>query len=347
MILPVFLTGLGCFKVPCVFCDQGIASSKAHLKSPEEVKQRIEDSFKEYLSNINIETIKYPLEVAFYGASFTALDFAYQKELLKYLQEVFEAYTKKRHQENMLVRISTRPDRIKKEELLDLKIRFNLGLVEIGVQSMNNDVLALANRGHTKQDVVRASRELTKIGLAFSCHQMIGLPGASTNDDIESALEIVKLKTKYVRIHPTLVLKGTELEKMYRAGEYKPLELNEAVNTTEKILRIYRKAGIQVIRIALHPNELLKDSIVAGPWHPSFRELVESQYLMREASNELAMYEGQKVQLTISPQDETYVRGEGNSNYNKLLDIFKLQDIELIKDTTKPRGTISVKSRNV
>jgi histone acetyltransferase (RNA polymerase elongator complex component) len=347
MILPIFLTGLGCAKVPCIFCDQGIASSKSHLESQEEVKQRIEDSFKEYLSNKDLQTIKYPLEVAFYGASFTALDFNYQKDLLKYVQELFETYTNKKHHENMLVRISTRPDRIKKEELLDLKIRFNLGLVEIGVQSMNNEVLALSNRGHTKQDVVRATRELTKIGLNFSCHQMIGLPGSSAGDDLNTAVEIVKLKPKYVRIHPTLVLKGTELENMYNRGEYSPLSLDEAVDLTERALRLYRAAGIQVIRVALHPSELLKENIVSGPWHPAFRELVESRYLMREASTELALYEGQKVQLTISPQDETYIRGENNSNYNKLLNLFKLKEIEIVKDSERARGTISVSSSDI
>jgi len=200
----------------------------------------------------------------------------------------------------------------------------------------------MSNRGHTKQDVVRATRDLTKIGLVFSCHQMIGLPGATVSDDLETTVEIVKLKPKYVRIHPTLVLKGTELECMYNRGEYKPLDLDEAVNTTEKAVRLYRSAGILVIRVGVHPSELLKESIVAGPWHPAFRELVESRYLMREASTELALYEGQRVQLHISPQDETYVRGENNSNYNNLLDLFKLKDIVIVKDPKKPRGTISV-----
>ena len=342
MIIPIFLTGLGCAKEPCTFCDQEIATSKDCVKTDEQVKSRIENSFKESLSATSVEDLKYPLEVAFYGATFTALDFAYQKELLKFVQETFEKNTGKPHKGNLKVRISTRPDFIKKEELLDLKIRFNLHLVEIGVQSMNDGVLKLARRGHTRKDTMKASREITKLGLDLSCHQMIGLPGSSATTDIETATEITKLKPKYVRIHPTLILKGTTLEDMYKEKVYTPLTLEEAVNITERVVRIYREANINIIRIGLHPSELLTKSIVAGPWHPAFRELVEGKYLMREASSQLTAYEGRRVQMNISPQDETYIRGENNINCETLKNLFKLEDMVIVKDPDVKRGNVTV-----
>jgi histone acetyltransferase (RNA polymerase elongator complex component) len=348
MIIPIFLTGLGCAKEgACTFCDQEIATSKGSVTTDAEVKRRVEDSFKECLSGVDMEEVKYPLEVAFYGASFTALDFGYQKELMKLVQETFERYTGKPNKDNLKIRISTRPDRIKKEELLDLKIRFNLHLVEIGVQSMNDDVLCLAKRGHTRQDIMKASREIVKLGLDLSCHQMIGLPGSNAGSDIETAVEVARLKPRYVRIHPTLVLKGTELETIYREGKYTPLTIEQAVDITEKVVRVYREAGIGIIRIGLHPSELLTRNIVAGPWHPSFRELVEGRYLMREASSQLTAYEGRRVQMKISPLDETYIRGENNINYQTLMDLHKLEDIVIVKDPDTQRGSVVITNLDI
>jgi len=340
MIVPVFLTGLGCAKKPCVFCNQEVATASPSVDCVGAAKQRIEETLALYLNGKN--DIVYPLEVAFYGASFTALDFGMQKEILKSLQTCFEGITKKDHKTNLKIRISTRPDCIRKEELLDLKLRFNLSTVEIGVQSMIDEVLFMSNRGHTKREVKDAAKTIRDIGLDLSCHQMIGLPGSNDLHELQTTKEIIKLKPKYVRIHPTLVLKGTELEKMFMSGTYRPLDLEQAIDITEKVIRLYRQAGVQVIRLGVHPSELLKESIVAGPWHPAFRELVEGRYLMNEASRELTDHRGQRVQLTIAPQDETYIRGENNNNYNTLLESFSLQDMVIVKDPKFQRGVISI-----
>ena len=342
MITPIFLTGLGCSKdEPCVFCNQEAASSKSFVSTDEEIRHRIETTLRDHL--VEPQNLSYPIEVAFYGSTFTSLQFAYQKELLKFTQESFETLTQKSHKGHLKIRISTRPDHIRREELLDLKIRFNLGLVEIGVQSMNDNVLAISKRGHTRKDVKRAVKDLREIGIDVSCHQMIGLPGSTLNDELETAKDIVKLKPKHVRIHPTLILRNTVLENMYREGSYKPLNLMEAVDITEKVLRFYRKAAISIIRIGLHPSELLMESIVAGPWHPSFRELVEGKYLLTEAAKQLTLHKGKSADLHIAPQDETYIRGEKNSNYKWLIDNFELQSLEIVKDPKIERGSLTVK----
>ena len=340
MIVPIFLTGLGCSKDPCIFCNQEVATATSSIFSIDAAKERVEETLSLYINGN--DNIAYPLEVAFYGASFTALDFALQKEILKSLQTNFEKITGKAHKDNLKIRISTRPDYIKKEELLDLKLRFNLNTVEIGVQSMVEEVLLMANRGHTRKDVKAAAKAIKDMGLELSCHQMMGLPGSTSADEIQTAKDIIKLKPKYVRLHPTLVLKGTVLEKMFLSGAYKPLTLDEAIDITEKIVRLYRQAGVLVIRIGVHPSELLTENIVAGPWHPAFRELVEGRYLMNEASNQLNGYRGRKVQITIAPQDETYIRGEDNSNYKTLLESFDLADMVIVKDPKMQRGVITI-----
>ena len=225
---------------------------------------------------------------------------------------------------------------------MDLKLRFNLSTVEIGVQSMVEEVLLLANRGHTRKDVKAAAKAIKDMGLELSCHQMIGLPGSAPADELQTAKDIIKLKPKFVRLHPTLVLKGTVLEKMFLSGAYTPMTLEEAIDITEKVVRLYRQAGILVIRIGIHPSELLTENIIAGPWHPAFRELVEGRYLMNEASSQLDSYRGRKVQITIAPQDETYIRGEDNINYNNLLESFDLTDMVIVKDPKMQRGAITI-----
>lgn len=341
MIVPVFLTSLGCSKSPCVFCNQEVTTSTPNIFSIDAAKKRIEETLLLYLNGK--DDITYPLEVAFYGSSFTALDFELQKDILKSLQTCFEKITKKDHKNNLKIRIATRPDCVKKEELLDLKIRFNLDTVEIGVQSMIDEVLLLANRGHSRKDIKIAAKAVKELGLELSCHQMVGLPGSSDANEIQTAKDIIKLRPKYVRIHPTLVLKGTLLEKMFTSGSYIPLSVDQAVDITEKIVRLYRQAGVIVIRVGLHPSELLMENIVAGPWHPSFRELVETKYLLNEASAQLADYKGQSIQLNIAPQDETYIRGENNNNYKTLLTSFKLSNMVIVKDPKLQRGELTIK----
>jgi len=207
---------------------------------------------------------------------------------------------------------------------------------------MNDNVLAISKRGHTRKDVKRAVKDLREIGIEVSCHQMIGLPGSTLDDEFETAKDIAKLRPANVRIHPTLVLRNTVLEEMYRSGDYKPLTLIDAVDHTEKVLRVYRKAGVSIIRIGLHPSELLMDNIVAGPWHPAFRELVEGKYLLIEAGKQLTDHKGQSVNISIAPQDETYIRGENNNNYRWLIDTFELKSLEIVKDPSIQRGSLIV-----
>lgn len=340
MIISVFLPGLGCSKNPCVYCNQETATAKIQVSNQGDIENRIRETMIEFLNSK--KEIRYPIDVAFYGSNFTAIAFKQQKQIISFVQTVFEELTKKNHKDNLRIRISTRPDVIAKEQLLDLKIRFNLHMVEIGVQSMDDDVLFLSRREHTRSNVIHAAKVIRRIGLELSCHQMTGLPGATPESDIETAHQIVDLRPEYVRIHPTLILKDTLLEKMFLSGEYMPQRLDEAVVLTEQLVKIYRDAGIKIIRIGVHPSELLVDNIVAGPWHPSFRDLVEGKHLLLKASSQLSDHRGTRVKLRISPTDETYLRGKDNTHYNELQSSFELEDIEIVKDPGVERGQIFV-----
>lgn len=341
MIISIFLPNLGCNKIPCVFCNQVLASDTDSNEDINLIKLQISKTIYEHLTKA--ENIDYPIEVAIYGATFTALDFGLQKEIIRHIQSCLTTVTNKNHNDNLYIRVSTRPDYIVKEQILDLKIRFNLKTVELGVQSMDDNVLFLSNRGHTREDVVRATKILKEFDIDFSCHHMLGLPGSNELLDINTARDISKLRPKYVRIHPTLILKNTLLEKMYLSGEYRPLKLEEAISLTEKIINIYNYEKIQVIRVGLRPTESLLNSIVAGPWHPAFRDLVEGKILLNKASRELENHKGKNsIQISISPNDEGTLRGKDNSNIKYLQNFFNISNIELVKDEKVKRGTLEV-----
>lgn len=347
MIVPVFLTGIGCGKKPCVYCNQYIASSKSFIVNKKEINERIKGALLEYLTNTKIDELNLPIEVAFYGSNFTALSFDEQKEILTYTKEEFERITDKASsEENLIIRFSTRPDEIRRHELLDLYIRFNLRTVEIGVQSMDDKVLKLSGRSYGKEEVIKAARAIKKSHLKLSCHQMIGLPGATLRHEVSTAKQIIKLKPDFVRIHPTLVLKGTKLDKMYQKKEYKPLSIEHAVRKTERVLSIYKENNVKVIRVGLHPSEILLDSIVAGPWHPSFRELVEGRFLYNKVSKLLDKDHKGAIKISISPQDETYLRGEKNKNYNNLVYNHKLKELQIEKNPGLKRGDVDISILN-
>lgn len=347
MIIPIFLTNLGCVH-NCIYCSQKIASGLSATKTTKEVFNRINKTMEIYLNSHkdNIEeTLKLPVEVAIYGSNFTAISFAEQKEIISFIKSEFERILNvPSNKENLILRISTSPQYIKKEQLLDLKIRFNLALVEIGVQSMDTDVLQANGRNYTADTVKTAARTIKNIGLILSCHQMTAMYGATFSSDIKTTRDIIKLKPHYVRVHPTLVLKGTVLEKLYLSGEYSPINLNEAVNQLVQISAMYKDSNIPIIRMGLHPSDLLEDNIVAGPWHESLRELVESEYLKKvtidqfEASN----ITGKKVVFKISPKDETYFRGKENTVYNEIINHFNLEQSKIILDENLKRGQVNI-----
>jgi histone acetyltransferase (RNA polymerase elongator complex component) len=177
------------------------------------------------------------------------------------------------------IRFSTRPDRLP-IEMLDVYRRLGVSTIEIGAQSFKDSVLRFIKRNHTAQDVRDAVYRLKEHGFRTSIHLMLGLPSSSHNDDIYSIEETIKLQPDYVRLHPTLVLKDTELEELYRSGKYTPLSLSEAIKILKYALKRFSESNIRVIRVGLHNDDNLvnPETIVAGPFHPSLRELALSSH---------------------------------------------------------------------
>ena len=212
-IIPIFVPHLGCPN-NCTFCNQKSISGQMKNVTPEEVKDIIETFLKSF-KNDTIEK-----EIAFFGGSFTGIEKKLQEELLQVAYE----YVKDKKVSG--IRISTRPDYIDKEELKFLK-KYGVKTIELGVQSANDYILKKCKRGHTFQDVKKASKLIRRNRFVLGHQMMIGLPESTRLDELNTAKELAKLKPKIIRLYPVLVIKDTELEKDYNDGIYEPVTLEQ------------------------------------------------------------------------------------------------------------------------
>ncbi|MDI6604685.1 MAG: radical SAM protein [Thermoanaerobacteraceae bacterium] len=265
-IIPIFVPHMGCpFK--CVFCNQEeITGSKVMIN-----EGYIHNTIEKYLKTIPKDSRK---EVSFFGGSFTGIPIDIQRSFLK----AAKAYLDKGLID--AIRLSTRPDYINSSILENLK-EYNVSIIELGVQSMEMDVLEKSHRGHTPDDVVNAVKLIKEYGFTLGLQIMIGLPGDNNVKSLNTAKKIIELRPDFVRIYPTVVLKGTYLEKMYKDGLYVPLNLCDAVELSKELYIKFLKEDIPVIRIGLQTTENInnKKDIIAGPFHPAFGQLVESSII--------------------------------------------------------------------
>ena len=315
-IIPIFVPHLGCPN-DCTFCNQKKISGQTKNVKAEDVKNTIEY----YLNNFKDDN-KY-IEVAFFGGSFTGIDVDKQKELLSVAYE----YIKNKKIDS--IRISTRPDYINKEILKMLK-SYGVKTIELGVQSTNDYILNKSKRGHTFEDVKKASKLIRKNGFILGHQMMVGLPESTRQDEINTAKDLIKLKPKIVRIYPVLVIKGTQLEKDYESGEYTPLTVEQAVETAKDLLVLFNKKKINVIRIGLqNTNEITdpnskKSQVVAGPYHPAFRQLVESRLWYDNIANEIKKVNSNvtHIQIDVNPSDINNAVGHKRINIEKINDTY-------------------------
>lgn len=266
-IIPIFVPHEGC-PHNCVFCNQNTITGISETVTGEYVRSTIE----EYLKTIPNK--KAVLEVSFFGGTFTAIDMKKQQELLSVAKE---------YKDNGIIkyiRLSTRPDYIDDKILTNLK-NYTVDIIELGVQSLDEEVLKASGRGHSAYDVEKASKLIKKYGFTLGHQIMLGLPKDNFNKDIETAKKLASMKPKMARIYPALVIKNTPMEKMYKEGSYKPYDLYECVEISKIIYGIFLGNGINVIRIGLQPTDEINKGaeLVAGPFHPAFRELVEGSII--------------------------------------------------------------------
>ncbi len=265
MIIPIFLPHGGCPE-RCTFCDQRVSGGE--LVKYEDLIENIE----KHLKSTKDQTI----EVAFYGGTFTAL----RKEIQIQYLELIKPYIKLNRINS--IRISTRPDAIDRQWINELKLKYNVKTIELGVQSFNESILKVLGRSYSNEHVYEAVRIIHELNLDCGLHFMIGCPDETEEDHQKIINETLRLKPKYVRIHPLLVIKGTELSKQYLNGIFKPIDIDRAVDICALIVENLEKSQVQVIRIGLQPNEILEDEILAGPYEPALGEKVRRKIIFNK-----------------------------------------------------------------
>ena len=335
-IIPIFVPHLGCPN-DCVFCNQKSISGQKKNITKDEVKNVIDNYLKNIKDNENEK------EIAFFGGSFTGIEEEKQEELLSIAYE----YVKSGKVNS--IRISTRPDYINKQILKRLK-KYKVKTIELGVQSANDYVLEKAQRGHTFEDVKKASKLIRLYGFKLGHQMMVGLPESTEEDEINTAKALIKLKPKMVRIYPVLVIKGTKLEKDYEEGKYTPLTLARAIETCKKLVRMFADKKIDIIRVGLQNTDEITDpndknsEVVAGPYHPAFRQLVESEMwydVIVEKIKKLNV-KVRKVEITVNPIDSNNVIGHKKQNVTKLKDTYDV-DLILKQDKKIKQGKWNIK----
>ena len=263
-IIPIFIPHKGCPN-DCIFCNQKKITARLKAVSASDVKDTI-DTWLSTMDRSKIETV----EVAFYGGSFTGLPIEEQSSYL----EIAKAYKDAGLIDK--IHMSTRPDYIDREILDNLKA-YSVDVIELGVQSFDDNVLKLSNRGHNSEIVYSSSELIKEYGFSLGIQLMVGLPGDSMETCIYSAQETVKIAPDLARIYPTIVIDDTELYNQYARGEYEPLSREEAIARSKAIYQILFDAGITIMRVGLKSTDLINEggNINGGTYHPAFRQLVE------------------------------------------------------------------------
>ncbi len=310
--IPVFVSHQGC-PFDCAYCNQRHITGNSGEVTAENVRNIIES----YLETICRKDSF--IEAAFFGGSFTGIEPEKQRGLLA---AAFD-YIKKGSIDG--IRISTRPDYIS-ESALNLLAEYGVTTIELGVQSLDSDVLKASRRGHSAEDVVKAVECIRKYNFNLGLQMMTGLPEDTPDKCIATAEKISAMKPDFVRIYPTLIVKDTLLEVLYKKGLYKPQSLDEAVSLCAELKKIFDREKIKIIRISLVTTDEISPggSLVAGPFHPSFGELVETE-LYYEKMSELLSDKTDRENIYIffvNPKEVSKAVGNKRKNigriYNKM-----------------------------
>ena len=317
-IIPIFVPHLGCPN-DCTFCNQKKISGQKKNISSKDVKNIIDF----YLNNFKSSNRK--VEIAFFGGSFTGIEKNIQEELLSAANEFIKSGKVDS------IRISTRPDYINQENL-DLLKKYNVKTIELGVQSANDYILKKCKRGHSFNDVKQASKLIRKNNFILGHQMMVGLPESTQKDEIETAKKLIKLRPKIIRIYPVLVVKDTQLANDFENGEYHPNTLEQAVETSAILLKMFNKRKIDVIRIGLQSTDEICNpetdgsQVVAGPYHPAFRQLVESRICYDELSKKIRKLNNKvrKVTVLVNENEINNYVGHKKENIKRIKELYNV-----------------------
>ena len=334
-IIPVFVPHAGCFN-QCIFCNQNtVTGEKTGVPSQEELHNII-GTFLNYKGGKRNR-----VQIGFYGGNFLGLETGIIKKLLS----VATAYVKNGLAES--IRFSTRPDTID-DYKLDIVEKFPVSAIELGVQSMDDAVLAAAKRGHTSSDTINAVSLIKKRNFKTGLQMMIGLPGDDESRSLCTAHRISELSPDFVRIYPTVVLAGSPLAVLYKKGKYVPLSLEEGVTITKGAFLVFKENNIKVIRMGLQATEDLREgtSVLAGPYHPAFGHLVYSEIFLDNMIDILQSESvlSDEISIRVHPKSVSELRGLKNGNIRKIKSLFDIKSVRVVPDPSLPSDGFVINS---
>ena len=296
--ISIFVPHLGC-PCQCSFCNQKTITGHTLQPTPQDVDNAAQTALK---------SKGFEYEIAFFGGSFTAIDREYMLSLLKAANKYIKS------NEITGIRISTRPDCID-EEILTLLKKYGVTSIELGAQSMDDEVLEANRRGHTARDVENASKLIKSYGFELGLQMMTGLYKDTDEKALKTAEKIIALAPKTVRIYPTVVLKGTYLSKLYLNGEYKPLNADESAQLCARLVPLFEENNIKIIRLGLHSSEDIKKNMLAGGFHDSFGELVRSRIMV----NKILALPPADYEVAVNSRSLSKLKGNKKSNIYLLM----------------------------
>ncbi len=300
--IPIFVPHAGC-PHHCSFCNQKTISGAQTMPGPEDVTALCAEAL------LRLDS-RYTTEIAFFGGSFTAIP----REKMTALLQAAAVFVEKGQAAG--IRISTRPDAID-GAVLSILSRYHVTTIELGAQSMDDAALLQNGRGHTATDVATASGLIKAKGFTLGLQMMTGLYGDNRAGVWATARALAALEPAFVRIYPVVVLNGTRLADLYKAGLYTPPGVDESAVLCAELIEFFESKSIPVIRAGLHSSELVGSQAIAGAYHPAFRELCESrifytklQYLLSKET----LSQGRQITVFVAPQALSAAIGHNRCN---------------------------------
>jgi len=333
-IFPVFLPHSGC-PHRCSFCDQravtGVDIALPEIRDLDGLFKKVRFAGKQAKNPFLTR------QIAFFGGNFTALPFSVQQRYLDWASE------KVARGDVDSIRFSTRPDALGASELSFLEA-YPIGTVEIGVQSLNDEVLRKSERGHTSLDSEQAVARVGRQGWEAGVQLMPGLPGETLESFLGGVERVGRWAVRYVRLYPAVVLRGTRLAEDYARGDYAPLTLEEAVTWCARACDILESKGIEVIRMGLPASECLREAVVAGPYHPAFGFLVQSHRFHRDLRRQLQRVSrtSRRIHICLAPSDVPLLMGEHRRSWVALVTRFSEWELSYETTPSLARGEITV-----
>ena len=339
-IFPIFIPHVGC-EHDCVFCDQRRITGTFIPAVFDDVLAALHSLWCEQKDRVKKTENGYvdaaeSAELAFYGGSFTAIAVERQNELLTAAQPFL------RLNPFNSIRVSTRPDCLDEGAAKRLR-SYGVATVELGAQSMCDDVLQASGRGHTAESVTRSAAMVKAAGFSLILQMMTGLPGDSREKSLYTAKCLAAMAPDYVRIYPTVVIKGTRLHEMWKTGSYIAPTVDDAVHLCVAVCTVFDTAGIPVIRLGLNPTDYLSSGdAVAGAYHPAFGELVYSAMYLAKAESALRDSGAAKdVVITVPRGQVSRMTGYRRQNVCALKQNFRLNTLKIVESDIK-QGEIIV-----